>query len=95
MFSHNLANILAMIFSFLGIVSLTLVSVKLGGKLGLMTKLIAAGIFFSVFTHAGFELVSSLGFIDEQSLLLIMGGLLTFGSLLFIIGGYVGFKSIR
>ncbi len=87
-FEHS-ANIIAMIASFIAMVILLIGAGKIGGFIGKMIKILTAGIFMSVFCHAGFELMAVYGFINEEALFPVMGTLLTIGSLLFVWGGLI------
>jgi len=51
-----LPNILAMVSSCVAIILLGMVIPKIGGGIGVVLKLLSAGIFFAVFAHAGVEL---------------------------------------
>lgn len=90
-----LPNILAMISSFVAIVLLAVVILKVGGSLGVVLKLLSAGIFFAVFAHAGIELASIYGIVAEELLMPVMGALLTAGSILFMIAGLYGLKLFK
>ncbi|WP_419831319.1 hypothetical protein [Endozoicomonas atrinae] len=62
-------------------------SLQLSNLTGKALKVITVGIFFSVFCHAGFELMALFDMIDEELLFPVMGSLLSIGSLTFVIGG--------
>lgn len=88
----NYANFIAMAFSFIGVIMLGKASVKMGGAIGKTLKIIVAGIFLSVFVHSGFELAASMGKISEETLLPVMGVLLSLGSIGF---AYAGYKTLN
>ena len=90
-----LPNILAMLSSFIAIILLGIVILKIGGSLGVVLKLLSAGIFFAVFAHAAVELASIYGIIDEAVLMSVMGALLTVGSVLFMVAGLCGLKLFK
>lgn len=89
------ANILALISSFLAVVFLTIAAFRVGGSIGKALKMIALGIFFAVFIHAGFELAETYNIISSEALMPVMGTLLTFGSILLSIAGYIGLKAFE
>jgi hypothetical protein len=92
----NALNLVAMIASAGGMIALLMLAAKMvGGALGVAFRLVTAGIFFSVFLHAGFELAESFGVFGEGVLMHVMGLLITIGSLLFIAAGYIGLKAFR
>lgn len=88
-------NIIAMISSFAAMIILGMVAPKIGGSIGSMLKLLIAGIFFAVFTHAGVELAKAYGLLGEGVFMQIMGTLLTTGSICFIIAGIIGLKALK
>lgn len=90
-----LPNILAMVSSFIAIILLGIIILKIGGSIGVVLKLLSAGIFFAVFAHAGIELASLYGIVEEAVLMPVMGALLTVGSVLFMIAGVCGIKLFK
>lgn len=90
-----LPNLLAMLFSLVAVVVLAVVAVKVGGLIGAMLKYLVAGIALGVMVHAGMELLAAFGVVSESTLMVVMGLLLTIGSILFLAAGYVGLKFIR
>lgn len=88
-------NIIAMISSLAAMLMLLKVIPKIGGSIGRMIKMLVAGIFCSVFLHAGVELAEVFALIGEAALMPIMGTLLTVGSFAFIIAGWIGIKSFE
>lgn len=89
----TLANIIAMVASLVGVVMLAKVSAKVGGVVGSCLKLVVVGIFFSIFIHAGVELMAAYELMDEEVLLPIMGVLLSVGSLIIAYAGYKASKA--
>lgn len=83
-----------MISSLAGVIMLLKVSMKLGGVIGQCLKLVVAGIVLSVFIHAGFELAAAYQLMSEGVLLLIMGILLSLGSVIFTFAGYSTLKKL-
>ncbi len=90
-----LPNILAMIGSLTTIIVLGILIPKIGGSIGLMLRLLIVGIFFAVFLHAASELAAIYNLLSTQTLLLVMGTLLSLGSLFFIVAGIIGIKSLN
>ena len=88
------ANIAAMVFSFIAMITLFRVSAKMGGAIGKMIKIVTGGIFLSVFCHAAFELSAVAGMINEEVLFPVMGSLLTLGSAAFVWGSWGALKSL-
>ena len=84
-----LANTTALLLSFVGVIIMGLVSFQMKNSIGKGLRIITAGVFLSVFCHAGFELMALLGLIDEEMLLPVMGTLLSIGSLAFTGGGLI------
>jgi hypothetical protein len=95
MILENLINILTMLFSIIAIVLLVQLSIKVGGSVGKILKLIVAGIFFSTIFHQIFGFLSTYGFISHGVFESFMGTLLGIGSILFIIAGVVGIKEFK
>lgn len=93
--SSTLPNLLAMATSFAAMVLLGLLVPKLGGQIGAMLRWIIAGVFLSVFLHAGAELAVALGLLAPERLLPLMGLLLSAGSAAFCAGGLVGLRALR
>lgn len=91
----RVANVLAMLASFIAMISLAVISPKIGGGVGKMFKLLIVGIFLSVLAHSALELSASYGYLREALLMQLMGGLLTLGSIFFIIAAYVGYKTFK
>jgi hypothetical protein len=94
-FLSILPNILAMLTSLGAMILLVGAALRLGGRMGLMLKLVVAGVFFSVFLHAGAELAEVFGLLGEGPLFVLMGSLLSGGSLAFGIAGVVGIRALR
>jgi hypothetical protein len=94
-FLSILPNLLAMVTSLLAMLLLAGAALRLGGSIGLMLKLVVAGVFFSVFLHAGTELAEVFGLIGEKVLFVLMGSLLSGGSLAFGLAGLVGIRALR
>lgn len=90
-----LPNVLAMVTSLAAMVTLGLTVPRLGGQLGTVLRLVIGGVFFSVFLHAGFELAEVLGYVTSTSLMVIMGTLVTVGSICFCAAGVVGLRVLR
>ncbi|WP_419536730.1 hypothetical protein [Endozoicomonas sp.] len=84
-----LANSTALLLSFVGVIILGCASVQIKNSTGKGLKVITAGIFLSVFCHAGFEMLALLDMIAEDTLFPVMGSLLSIGSLAFAIGGLI------
>lgn len=83
-----LANTTALLLSFVSIVVLGNASFQADGKVGNGLRLIAVGVFLSVFCHAVSELLCLLEIIDDdEGLFTVMGILMSVGSLLFSVGG--------
>ena len=91
----QIANILAMIFSLIGVVMLTKAALAMGGEFGKSLKVIVVGIFLAVFVHAGFELAAAYELMSEEVLMFSMGILLSTGSLAFAYAGYSTLKEIQ
>ncbi|WP_211829890.1 hypothetical protein [Kistimonas asteriae] len=89
-----IANTAAMLFSSIAMVVLLKVASQFGGVIGKTLKFITAGIFMSVFCHAGFELLAVMELINEELLFPVMGTLLTVGSISFVWGGWIAIKSL-
>ena len=90
---ENIANIAALVFSAVAIITLLNAASSIGGRMGQTIKLLTAGIFMSVFCHAGFEMLVMLQIMEDTLLFPVMGGLLAFGSLIFVYSGYTAQKS--
>ena len=88
------ANIAAMLISLSAIIMLMRISIKMGGEIGRMVKLLTVGIFLSVFAHAAFELLVVMSVIDEKALFPVMGSLLTVGSIMFVWAGRIAMKAL-
>jgi hypothetical protein len=88
-------NILAVLFSFVAIIMLVGLARKFGGAVSVVLKIIVTGIFLSVTAHATFELIQLFDVISPETLFLIMGTLLSLGSVLFIVAASTGFKMLR
>jgi hypothetical protein len=95
MFSPNFPNIIAMIFALVAMIQLCFAAFKIGGTIGRIFKLLTMGIFFAVFIHAGVELVERFGFIKEEYFLLIMGMLISLGSVFFVIAGFIAIRAFK
>ncbi len=86
-------NMTAMIAAFIAMCYLGIVVSKIGGSIGMMLRFLILGIFLAVFVHAGFELATAFGFIDDSFSKTITAVLLTLGSVSFIAGGSIGARS--
>lgn len=95
MFIKILPNIIAMVFSLIAIIQLTIAATKIGGFVGKAINLLIVGIFLSVTVHAGFELAAQFGFLSENQLMPIMGTLITSGSIFFIASGFLAVKKFK
>jgi PAS domain S-box-containing protein len=92
---HALPNVVAMVTSLAAMVALSALAMKMtGGRFALVARLVAAGVFFSVFVHAGSELAEAFGLIKMKTLMEVMGVLLSAGSILFCVAGILGVKSL-
>jgi PAS domain S-box-containing protein len=93
-YDHALPNMVAMVTSLGAMAALSALAVKMtGGRLAVVARLVAAGVFFSVFLHAGSELAETYGLIGTKRLMEVMGALLSVGSVLFCAAGIVGVRS--
>ena len=92
-----IANVLALLFSLVGIVLLVVVLVKfkIAGTIGKFFKWMIVGIFLAVVVHAAFELAAIYNVINEQALFPVMGTLLSIGSLCFIIGSWIALRDFK
>ncbi|MBI4680204.1 MAG: hypothetical protein HY753_03055 [Nitrospirae bacterium] len=88
-------GLIALISSLIAMIMLLKVVPVIGGSIGRMIKMMVAGIFFSVFLHAGVELAAGFGLISEGPLMIIMGILITAGAVAFISAGSIGIKSLK
>ncbi len=89
-------NLIAMIASLIAIFFLARFAMQMrGGSLATVVNLLVWGIFLSVTLHAAFELGSLYGLISGETLFVVMGTLLSIGSILFIVAGYLGLKANR
>jgi hypothetical protein len=89
-----LPNLIAFIASFTAAIMLLMLAYKMrGGRIGKVVNLLVAGILLSVTVHAVFELASIFNIISGDALFIIMGTLLSVGSLFFIAAGVVGLKN--
>lgn len=96
LFEHALPNVVAMVASLAAVLSLSVLAWRMaGGELALVAKLIALGVFFSVFLHAGAELAETFGLLGEGRLLTVMGVLLSLGSVSFCAAGVLGLRALR
>ncbi len=86
---------IAAVSSLVAIFLLRIIAVKIGGFLGKMLKFLLAGIFFAIVVHSMAELAEVLNIISGSDLMIIMGVLLTLGSVCFICASYFGFKAIK
>lgn len=91
----TIANVIAMGASFVGVIMLGKVSAKVGGVIGSCLKLVVVGIFFSIFIHAGVEMLAAYDLMDEEVLLPIMGVLLSLGSVIIAYAGYTTAKKLQ
>jgi PAS domain S-box-containing protein len=88
-------NVVAMVASLAAMAALSILAVKMtGGRFAVVARLIAAGVFFSVFIHAGSELAETFGLIGTKRLMEVMGVLLSVGSVLFCAAGILGVRSV-
>jgi len=88
-------NVLAMCSSLLAVIALSVVARKLGGEIGTMVKLLVVGVFLAVFLHAGAELAQVAGLLGEGHLMVVMGALLTLGSVSLCCAAWVGWRALR
>lgn len=95
MVMYSLPSIVAMIFSAVVMVQLSITAYKVGGAVGMILKLLTAGIFFAVFLHAGIEFLERLGLIKDEYFSLIMSIMISFGSVFFLIAGHIAFKTFK
>jgi hypothetical protein len=87
--------IIAVVFSSIGVILLAIAATKIGGLVGKVIHLLIAGIFLAVTVHAGFELVQQLGFLSKEQLDIVMGMLITIGSMFFIASGILAVKKFK
>ncbi|KOR29076.1 hypothetical protein TI05_15740 [Achromatium sp. WMS3] len=93
MMIEMLVNILAILCSSLAMFQLSFLALKMQGQaISKVFNYLVLGIFFSVFVHASVELIATFGVFKENILMLIMGGLITLGSIFFVIAGIEGSK---
>lgn len=88
-------NSLAIISSLVAAYFLIRMARKLGGEFGNAVKFLVAGIFFAVFLHSVFEFIAAAGLLTENLLMILMGTLVTIGSVCFIIAGIKGKKALE
>ncbi|MFL5303211.1 MAG: hypothetical protein ACJ79R_23020 [Anaeromyxobacteraceae bacterium] len=89
-------NIVAMFASIAAMASLSHFAARMsGGQFAAVAKLVALGVFLSVFVHAGVELAEMFGLIDAQVLMVLMSFLLSAGSASFCAAGILGVKALR
>lgn len=93
--AHVLPSLLALLASTAAIATLAFMSRRIGGQIGRSLRLVVAGVFFSVFLHAGAELADALGLIPPDTLLALMAGLVTLGSVSFFAAGILGVRALR
>lgn len=86
---------IAAVSSTVAMILLRLVAIKIGGYLGKMLKFLLVGMFFAIFVHSVAELAEVFNIISENTLMIIMGILLSLGSACFICASYFGFKAIK
>jgi uncharacterized membrane protein len=95
MFWFAAPNLLAMATSLAAVVLLSLVIRRIGGQIGAALRLLSLGVFLSVFLHAGAELAEVFGLLSPDVLMVLMGSLVTSGSLAFCAGGVVALRAVR
>jgi hypothetical protein len=93
---HALPNLVATAASFAAMLALGSLAARMtGGQFAAVVKLIAIGVFFSVFLHAGAELAETFGLLGEKLLMVVMGLLLSVGSIAFCAAGVLGLRALR
>jgi hypothetical protein len=91
-----LPNVAAMVTSLAAMIALSLVVPRIGGQIGWMVRLIVVGVFFSVFLHAALELAAeTTDVVSPRMLMLMMGVLVSLGSVSFCAAGVVGLRALR
>jgi hypothetical protein len=91
-----LPNVVAMITSLAAISTLAWFAARMtGGELAPVARLIAVGVFFSVFLHAAVELAEMLGMMGSTTLMAAMSVLLSLGSISFCVAGVFGVRALR
>jgi len=88
-------NVLALVTSLAAVLLLAQVIRRIGGSIGAALKLLSLGVFLSVFLHAAAELAEIFGLLSPDLLMVVMGLLVTGGSLAFCAGGLVALKALR
>ena len=92
--TEMIPNVVAMALSGAALVLLRTVQGKLGGGVGSMLRWIVLGVFLSVFLHASVELSQALNILSADTTLVIMGLLLSVGSVCFCVAGVVGSRAL-
>lgn len=95
MLMTSFPNIVAMICSLIAMIQLFIAAFKIGGIMGRIFKLLVIGIFFSVFIHAGVELAERFIYIEGEHFMLIMGTLISLGSVFFVIAGSIAISTFK
>ena len=80
---EDMANIAAMIFSLIAVVTLFKASMGMDGSMSKAMKIMAVGIFMTVFSHAGVEMYIVMADANEEVFFQILGALIAVGSLAF------------
>jgi PAS domain S-box-containing protein len=94
-YDYALPNVVAMVTSLAAMAALSALAAKMtGGQFSVVAKLVAVGVFFSVFLHAGSELAETFGLIGPKQLMDVMGVLLSVGSVSFCAAGILGVRAI-
>lgn len=88
-------QVLALVTSAVAVLLLLRVIRRIGGAIGASLKLLSLGVVLAVFLHAAAELAELLGLLSPEALMVVMGILVTSGSLAFCAGGVVALKALR
>lgn len=92
---HAVPNFLALATSLTAVILLVRVVRRIGGEIGAALRLLSLGVFLSVFLHAAAELAEIFGLLTPEVLMVVMGALVTCGSLAFCAGGIVALRALR
>jgi hypothetical protein len=96
LYGSALPNVVAMLASIAAMASLATLAAKMtGGQLAIVAKLIALGVFFAVFLHAGIELAEMFELVGAKTVMVVMSVLLSVGSLSFCAAGILGVRALR
>ncbi len=88
-------QILALVTSAVAVVLLFRVNRRIGGAIGASLRLLSLGVLLAVFLHAAAELAEAVGLLSQEALMVVMGVLVTTGSIAFCAGGVVALKALR